>query len=148
MNDAASVELGLKFVASANGQVTGIRFYKGPSKTGTHVADLWRSTGTLLATATFTAESASGWQQVNFATPVSITAGVTYIASYHTNVGEYSATGNYFTANVVTGDLTAIATGNGVTAMAREACSRPTVSTRPTIGSTSFTPNPPGHSRR
>jgi hypothetical protein len=114
VNDAASIELGVKFVASANGQITGIRFYKGPSNTGTHVADLWTSTGTLLATATFTAESASGWQQVNFATPVSITAGVTYIASYHSNVGEYSATGNYFTANVVRGDLTATASGNGV----------------------------------
>jgi hypothetical protein len=112
--DASSVELGVKFTASANGQITGIRFYKGPSNTGTHVADLWTSTGTLLASATFTAESASGWQQVNFATPVSITAGQTYIASYHTNVGEYSATSNYFTANVVSGDLTATASGNGV----------------------------------
>jgi hypothetical protein len=112
--DASSVELGVKFTADANGQITGIRFYKGPSNTGTHVADLWTSTGTLLASATFTAESASGWQQVNFATPVSITAGQTYIASYHTNVGEYSATSNYFTANVVSGDLTATASGNGV----------------------------------
>ena len=68
----------------------------------------------LLATATFTGETASGWQQVNFSTPVSITAGATYTAAYHTSVGEYSATSNYFTANVVSGDLTAPASGNGV----------------------------------
>jgi hypothetical protein len=112
--DASSVELGVTFTASANGQITGIRFYKGSLNTGTHVADLWTSTGTLLATATFTNETASGWQQVNFSTPVSINAGVTYIASYHTSVGEYSATSNYFTANLVSGDLTASASSNGV----------------------------------
>ena len=70
--------------------------------------------GELLATATFTTSTASGWQQVEFTTPVAITAGATYIAAYHTSVGEYSATGNYFTSNVVSGDLTAPASGNGV----------------------------------
>ena len=35
---------------------------------------LWTSTGTLLATATFTGETATGWQQVIFATPVAIAA--------------------------------------------------------------------------
>jgi hypothetical protein len=114
VNDPSAVELGVKFTAAANGQISGIRFYKGPSNTGTHVADLWSSTGTLLATATFTGESASGWQQVNFSTPVAITAGATYVAAYHTNTGEYSANGGYFTSNVVSGDLTAPASGNGV----------------------------------
>ena len=67
------MELGLKFQASSAGDVTGLRFYKGASNTGTDVADLWTSTGTLLATATFTNETASG-QQVNFPTPVTISA--------------------------------------------------------------------------
>ena len=53
VNDPNSVELGFKFQASSIGDVTGLRFYKGPSNTGTHVANLWTSTGTLLATATF-----------------------------------------------------------------------------------------------
>ena len=43
--------------------------------------------GTLLASATFSNETASGWQQVNFSSPVSITAGTTYIASYEAPVG-------------------------------------------------------------
>ena len=76
--------------------ITGIRFYKGSANTGTHVGDLWSSSGTLLATATFTNETASGWQQVNFSSPVSITAGTTYIASYHTNTGHYADTPYYF----------------------------------------------------
>ena len=94
VNDPNSIELGMEFQASTNGDITGIRFYKGPENTGTHVADLWSATGTLLATATFTNETASGWQQVNFANPVSITAGTTYVASYHTN-GNYSSDPNY-----------------------------------------------------
>ena len=75
VNDPNSIELGVEFQASANGQITGLRFYKGPQNTGAHVADLWSATGTLLATATFTNETASGWQQVNFSNPVAITRG-------------------------------------------------------------------------
>ena len=86
-SDTSSVEVGVKFKADVNGKITGIRFYKGSGNTGTHVANLWTSTGTKLATATFANETASGWQQVNFATPVSITAGTVYVASYFAPVG-------------------------------------------------------------
>jgi hypothetical protein len=117
VNDPNPVELGFKFQASANGDVTGIRFYKGALNTGTHTADLWSATGTLLASATFTNETASGWQQVQFATPVSITSGTTYIASYHTN-GNYSADPNMFANSVSNGPLSApsspLVGGNGV----------------------------------
>ncbi|MFC7700506.1 DUF4082 domain-containing protein, partial [Bradyrhizobium sp. GCM10028915] len=117
VNDPNSVELGMKFQASSSGDITGLRFYKGPSNTGTHVADLWSSTGSLLATATFTNETANGWQQVNFATPVTITAGTTYVASYHT-AGNYSADPSLFASSVTNGPLTAPSSassgGNGV----------------------------------
>ncbi|WP_345444756.1 ice-binding family protein, partial [Actinoallomurus vinaceus] len=69
-NDTSAVTLGVKFRASTNGTVTGIRFYKGSLNTGTHTGTLWTSSGQLLATATFTGESASGWQQMNFTAPV------------------------------------------------------------------------------
>jgi hypothetical protein len=110
-NDPQAVTLGVKFQASADGTISGIRFYKGPENTGTHIADLWSSTGTLLASATFTNETASGWQQVNFSTPVSITAGTTYIASYYTSSGDYSADANYFNTALTNGSLTALASG-------------------------------------
>ena len=74
---------------------------------------MWSSTGTLLATATFTNETASGWQTVTFSNPVAIAAGTTYVASYHSN-GHYTATGNYFTTARVNGPLTAPAANNGV----------------------------------
>src|SRR5437588_7335895 len=82
-SDSASSEVGLKFRTDTAGTITGIRFYKGNLNTGTHTAHLWTSTGTLLATATFSAETASGWQQVNFPTPVQVQANSTYVASYH-----------------------------------------------------------------
>jgi len=64
--------------------------------TGTHVGHLWSSTGTLLATATFTGETGSGWQQVTFSTPVAIAANTVYVASYHCLGGHYSADRSFF----------------------------------------------------
>lgn len=101
------IELGVKFQSNINAVVTGLRFYKGPANTGTHTGHLWSSTGTLLATAVFSNESASGWQTVNFSTPVAISANTVYVASYHSSSGRFSYTANYFTAPRVNGPLTA-----------------------------------------
>jgi len=118
-SDSAAVELGLKFQSTVSTTVTGVQFYKSPTNTGTHTGSLWSSTGRLLDTVTFTNETASGWQQANFATPVAIAANTTYVVSYHTNVGSYSDDTGYFeNQGVVTGSLQALsntaAGGNGV----------------------------------
>jgi hypothetical protein len=106
------VELGVKFRSDVSGFITGIRFYKGPNNTGTHIGNLWSSSGQLLASATFANETAEGWQQVLFPTPVAIAANTTYIASYHTDVGFYSVDGGYFGGGAtVNGPLRAL--GNG-----------------------------------
>src|SRR5262245_38638098 len=81
-NDTASVTLGLRFSSDVPGAVTGIRFYKGVNNTGRHVGNLWSSTGGKLATAIFSAETRSGWQQANFPSPVTIAANTTYVISY------------------------------------------------------------------
>jgi hypothetical protein len=81
------VELGVKFRSDVVGSITGIRFYKGPGNTGIHTGSLWTLSGGLLATGTFTNETATGWQQLTFSNPVAISANTTYIASYHTNTG-------------------------------------------------------------
>jgi hypothetical protein len=118
VNDSNPVELGVKFQSSMNGRITAIRFYKGPQNTGTHTAHLWSSSGSSLASATFSNETASGWQQVSLANAVSITAGVTYVVSYHTNTGFYSDDQSYFGGAVTSGPLTApsdsASGGNGV----------------------------------
>src|SRR5262249_32650728 len=91
---------------------------KGTTNTGTHVGHLWTSGGILLGTATFSGESASGWQQANFATPVAITANTTYVASYYAPVGHYAVNANYFTTStdnsVLHAPSSASAGGNGV----------------------------------
>lgn len=116
--DTAAVNVGVKFRATRNGSITGLRFYKGPGNTGTHVGSLWSRTGSQLATATFTGETATGWQQVMFATPVAVTANTTYVASYRAPVGRYSMTENAFSAATTRGPLTALQNGtdgvNGV----------------------------------
>jgi mannan endo-1,4-beta-mannosidase len=94
--DTGSVELGVRFRADVNGSVTALRFYKGSQNTGTHVGSIWTATGTKLTSATFTGESASGWQQVSFPSPVAITAGATYIASYFAPNGHYSVDEGWF----------------------------------------------------
>ncbi len=117
--DSSSVNLGVKFRSDAAGYITGLRFYKGSGNTGTHVGSLWSSTGQLLAQATFSAETASGWQQVMLAAPVAITAGTTYVASYLAPVGRYSFDGGYFNNTGVDNAplhalSTAVGAGNGV----------------------------------
>ena len=88
-----------------------MKFYKGSGNTGTHVGHLWDSAGNLLATATFTGETATGWQQVNFSTPVAITAGTTYVASYLAPNGHYADDQNYFTSQYNSGSLHVPANG-------------------------------------
>jgi len=95
-SDRSAVELGVRFRSDVAGFISGIRFYKGPSNTGTHLGRLWTTGGTQLASASFSAETASGWQQVNFAAPVAVTAGTTYIASYYAPVAAYSADTAFF----------------------------------------------------
>jgi hypothetical protein len=94
--DVNAIEVGVKFRADTAGSITGIRFYKATTNTGTHTGHLWSSTGTLLGTATFTSESASGWQQVSFTTPIPIVANTTYIVSYFAPAGHYSDNSNFF----------------------------------------------------
>jgi hypothetical protein len=116
--DNNALELGVKFRSDVNGYITGVRFYKGSTNTGTHVGHLWASTGTLLATATFTNEAASGWQQVMFSSPVAITANAVYVASYYAPQGNFALDRPYFTTGTDNAPLHALADGvsgsNGV----------------------------------
>ncbi len=112
--DTSSVELGVKFTADTSGQITGIRFYKSAANTGTHVGSLWTASGTLLASGTFTGETASGWQTLLFSSPVTITPGTTYVAGYLDPAGHYSATTAGLSSSVDNPPLHAV--GNGTSA--------------------------------
>ena len=111
VSDTGNVELGVKFTADVDGEIAGIKFYKGPGNVGTHTGSLWTSTGTQLASATFVGESTTGWQTVLFLTPVAVTANTTYIASYRAPVGGYAATVNGLASPVNSGPLHTLAGG-------------------------------------
>jgi hypothetical protein len=117
-NDTASVELGVKFRSDVAGAITAIRFYKGTGNTGTHIGRLWSATGDLKGQVTFTSETATGWQQANFATPIPIEANTTYVASYLAPNGRYSSTSAGLASSVDRAPLHALASGgaggNGV----------------------------------
>ena len=96
---AGSLELGMRFWSDRSGWVKAIRFYKTAVNTGTHVGNLWTNDGTLLAEATFTNETPSGWQEVQLSTPVAITAGTIYVVSYHLDSGYGSFDPNFFASS-------------------------------------------------
>jgi len=101
----------VKFRSDVSSVSTGIRFYKGAGNNGSHTGLLYSSSGALLAQATFSAESASGWQQVSFASPVNISANTTYIAALFTSSG-YASDRQFFTSGGVdTAPLHALRSG-------------------------------------
>lgn len=116
--DNQSVELGMKFQSDIPGYILGVRFYKGINNIGVHSGTLWNGAGTSLATVNFSGETASGWQQQLFASPVAISANTTYVISYHAPVGLYSYDHNGFAADVANSPLRGLAHGfdgdNGV----------------------------------
>jgi hypothetical protein len=113
--DVSAVTLGVRFTPSVDGTVTGVRFYKGPNNTGSHVGSLWTAGGDQLASGTFGTESASGWQMLAFASPVAVTAGTAYIAAYRTTVGAYSVDSGDFplTAGPLSADSGMYTYGDG-----------------------------------
>jgi hypothetical protein len=92
------IELGVKFRTHIDGYVTGLRFFKASGSPGPHVGHLWLSTGQLLASATFSDESATGWQKVEFSSPVAIKASTAYVASYSAPKSAYAYDSPYWSS--------------------------------------------------
>lgn len=114
-NDATAIEVGVRVQPTANGAISGVRFYKGPGNTGAHVGHVWNATGSqVLGTVAFAAETATGWQQAMFSTPVPVTAGTQYVVSCFAPNGNYAVTPNGFAGAVANGPLVAPAGQNGV----------------------------------
>ena len=105
-------------ISDVNGWITGARYWKRTTATGVHTATLWTSGGAMVAQATFVNETASGWQEVTFSTPVPISANVVYVMTYHAPNGQYAVTQNAFGSQVDNGVLHVPASGtvggNGV----------------------------------
>ncbi|WP_165956866.1 DUF4082 domain-containing protein [Kribbella antibiotica] len=103
--EPSSLEMGVKFSSTKAGKAHGVRFFKGTHNTGAHVGTLWTAAGVKLATATFTGETAGGWQEVRFAQPITITTDTEYVVSY-SSAGGFSATDGGLAAARSNGSLT------------------------------------------
>ena len=114
VSSTESVTVGVTFYSDVPGSVTGVRFYKGPNNIGTHVGNLWSSTGAKLASVTFAGETASGWQQANFSTPVAITANTIYVISYTTPNGRHAHDQYYSWSNLSASSLHVSGSSPGV----------------------------------
>jgi uncharacterized protein DUF4082/concanavalin A-like lectin/glucanase superfamily protein/galactose oxidase-like protein/Big-like domain-containing protein/purple acid phosphatase-like protein len=107
------IEVGVRFKSAEDGFVTALRFYKQANNVGTHVAHLWAPDGQLLASVTFTSETASGWQNVDLPNPVAITKDTVYTASYYSPSGFFPFDQGYFGSAKDSGMLTAFADSDG-----------------------------------
>ncbi len=108
--DTGSVELGLRFRAEADGEITAIRFYQGPENDGPHPVTFWTGDGDALAGGRVDG-SGTGWQEVDLDIPVAVTAGDVSVASYHAPEGHYSVSDYYFTQEVANAPLAALKNG-------------------------------------
>ncbi|MBX3034041.1 MAG: DUF4082 domain-containing protein [Bdellovibrionaceae bacterium] len=90
--DFQGLELGVQFQADVNGKIHGVRFYRGATQPGGYTVSLWTAGGILIDSAAGPEGTLPDWQEVRFATPVSINANTTYVASYFATGGEYAYT--------------------------------------------------------
>jgi hypothetical protein len=103
--DRAATQLGVKFTANVDGTISGVSFFRGPAATNADSVKLWTASGQLVASATTGDKSTTGWIDVKFASPVAVSAGETYVATYYAPTGQYSVTENYFKNGFSTGEI-------------------------------------------
>lgn len=110
--DGSAVTLGMWFYSDAPGYVTGVRFYKAATNTGTHVGEIFArdrdfASGDtwLLGSVTFSNETASGWQTATFPYPVQIWPNKEYVIAYTDPNGHYSDDQYYFSTPTSNGPL-------------------------------------------
>ena len=105
-NDHNSVELGMRFTVTSDGEIEGARVYRGAANDSDMPATLWDGDGNKIATATFSDTGHAGWQQVDFDSPVQVSAGESYVISYHAPEGQYAVSENYFDESAAHGPIT------------------------------------------
>lgn len=112
------ITVGMRWNSANAGNVAGVRIYRA---NGVHPTDnkqisvgLWDTSGNLLASRSLLAgNQQSGWINVFFNSPVSISANTDYIAGYFTPNGQEEYTNGTFNSAVTNGDLTAPAATMG-----------------------------------
>ena len=113
--DSEAITLGVKVVPRVSGKIVGVRYYQGPGNEGEHTARLYSETGTPLGDGRSTS-SGTGWKSIYFDSPVTVTAGVPYVATYFTPTGRYASDTGFFASAYTSPDwaVGAPAGGNGL----------------------------------
>jgi hypothetical protein len=115
-DDPTDYELGVQFRATASGSITSLMYWRAPQDSGdtdARTLNLWSADGRVLGSVTVvSAPGDSGWQVGELATPVSLTAGALYVASYGTTQN-YVASGGYFNGPYNGGDGILLAPTSG-----------------------------------
>lgn len=120
--DDGKVVLGTKFRTNTSGNIVGIRWQRANGSPGVTAVALWQGTTNLSGTQTVSGQTTSGWQRMDFASPVAISASTIYTAAalYYSaapNEDNYYATGSFFNSALTVGPIEAVATSvssNGV----------------------------------
>jgi hypothetical protein len=123
-NKVGGITLGVKITPSFDGTISGIRFYKAPLDNATRTTQyvqLWsispngqipsKSIAKAFAPAGQTL-TAGAWNEILFTTPVQVTAGTVYVATYYSPTGYYNSTDGAFTNPVVHGPLAILKDGD------------------------------------
>jgi Domain of unknown function (DUF4082) len=112
--ESTAYTFGVKVQFNQPGLITGVKFYKASFNLQTvHYISVWdKATGVELVRGTTSGETASGWQEGLFATPLVVQAGKTYTVSYHISGGGYAFQGFAFDTALTSGSITALANGN------------------------------------
>jgi uncharacterized protein DUF4082 len=119
--DTNAVTLGVKFYTIDAGSIKGIRFYRAVKSPTGYVARLYTASGSMLASASMSSEPCATlpcWEELDFASPISIAANTTYVAAYFAPGAQYPDDQNGLANGVTSGPLVAPASGasggNGV----------------------------------
>lgn len=113
-SDINSIEVGVQFIPTVNGKITAIRFYRGASNPDGYVVNLWTASGVSLGTQNTSDGDIPGWQTVTLSSPVAVTAGTTYVASYFTSNGAYAATNGFFNSSYVNSTYLSVPINGGI----------------------------------
>ena len=115
-SDGQPLTVGMRFQVSVPGQITGISFWQNAIMDGLHTVALYDNTGITQyaqASATDVTGFPSRWRTINFATPVTVNPGTTYVAAVFMGSNFYTwttADPGTFNAPIVNGILTGLMT--------------------------------------
>jgi hypothetical protein len=117
--DGRPIVVGTEFTPGSDGKITAARFYQANDDARSESATLWSAEGGTLATVSIPS-GPSGWREVRFDSPVSVTADRNYVISYRASDGIHASSappitrGNTIKSGWLTAFRSVFTTGDGI----------------------------------